>query len=124
MAKKKKGKKSSAEKPPKKSTEKTKRSKITMPGKPKDDFDLEINDKSHDGYIEYDCLGENRKIYVDVPNKVGKTLRIRQVSKESGTIKGILTVRTINGLAKITPKMKFLDLVKMGNVWAMIPRFP
>lgn len=113
----------------KKSETKTKAKKapamsITMPKKPKGSFDLEINDKSlcnedNEGYLEFDPKGKDCKIYVDVPNKVGKTFRIRQIGKEGGSV----IIRTINGYAKITPKMKFVDLIKMGNVWALIPRY-
>lgn len=115
MAKKKKAAKKTTAKKEKKSGKRT----VTMPGKPKGDFDLEINDKSNNGYLEYDPKGKKCQIYIDVPNKVGKTLRIRQVGEEGGSV----TVRTINGIGKITPKMKFLDLIKSGNVWAMLPRY-
>lgn len=92
--------------------------KILTPGKPKDDYALEITDKSNNGYLEFNPEGKKCKIYVGVPNKVGKTLRVRQIGKEGGSVE----IRTNNGFAKITPNVKFIDMIKMGNVWALVPR--
>ena len=85
--------------------------------KPKAKYDLTINTKQDPPYLEYDTKGKDCMIYVDVPNKVGKTLRIRQIGE------GKLTVRTINGIAHFNPKMKFLDMIKSANVWALVPKY-
>lgn len=86
----------------------------------KEKYALKITDNSKGGYLEFNPEGKDCVIFVDEPNKVGKTMRIRQIGKVGGTVSIKIAHRDP---IKIESKMKFIDLVKSTNVWQVIPRF-
>ena len=84
--------------------------------------DLKItskSDKPH--YYEINPKGDSCVVLVDVPNKVGKTVRLRKMKECDVTIKFVSKTQVDFKMPSLL-EARLVDLVKSGNSWSVVAR--